>query len=817
MIKKVLYIIILLLLSESLYAQVTRVRGVVKDADTNEPLPFVSVYFQGTQTGTITNTEGEYFIESRTVSDTLIVSFVGYISKAIHIKKHQYQEINFYLEADAYMLEEVVILPTENPAHPILRNIIKNKDKHNPNRFESYSYEIYNKIEIGTDNINERIKNSRFLRDFQFVFDYTDTSAITGKPFLPFFISENISDFYYQKSPSFEREIINASRISGYDNESLSQLAGQMYQRINIYDNFITIFEPGFVSPISDHGLFYYRYYLIDSTYIDNKWCYRISYVPRREQDRTFRGSFWVHDTTFAIESIQMRTAQNVNYNFIDDFVAEFKYHKINDSVWFIKEENLFFDLNINPRLHGLFANKTTIYNNIRLNIDIPPEVRKHRDKIVLTDNIYIKEEEFWEEKRPVPLAEHEQNIYNMVDSIQSVPIFRIYEKLAAMFIMFHYEVGYFEIGPYYQLYSFNEIEGNRLRFGGRTSNEFSTNLMIGGYGAYGLKDEKFKYGGKVLYLFNNNPRSAISIDGKYDLEQLGKSQFALQDDNIFKSLLSRTPNNSLTMIKELNLTGEKEWFQGFTNTLTLSHRRIEEGMFIPFQYENNGEIETINEVVTTEANLQIRIARDEKFLRGEFERKSLGTIRPALNINLTKGFSNILGSEYDYFKLGFNLSQKVYTSPVGYFRYIIDAGMIWGDLPFPLLQLHEGNETYIFDRHAFNMMNYFEFASDRYLSIYVDHHLNGLIFNRIPLIRKLKLREVVSAKALVGSLRDTHENVMRFPAGLSGLKHPYYEVSAGIENIFKLFRVDAVWRLNYLDRENVDKMGWRITMQFTF
>ena len=815
--KKLVILIVLLLFYISADAQITRIRGIVKDAETNEPLPFVSVYFQNTQIGTITNTEGEYFIETRNATDSIIASFVGYETLTKKIRKNQFQEIDFSLTMDALWLDEIIILPTENPAHPILRNIIKNKDEHNPDRFESYQYQAYNKIEIGTDNIDERFKNRRLLRDFQFIFDYVDTSAITGKPFLPFLISENISDFYYRKSPPLEREVVKASRLSGYDNESIAQLAGQMYQRINIYENFLTIFEPGFVSPISDYGLFYYRYYLVDSTYIDDKWCYQISYVPRREQDRTFRGNFWVHDTTFAIKSIQMRTAKNINYNFIGDFVAEYEFDTVNDSIWFIKQEKLFFDFNINPRLHGIFVNKTTIYDNIKLNEEIPPDIVRMRDKIVISDNIFIKDEDFWHKARPVALSEHEQDIYDMVDSVQNVPIYRIYEKLAGMFIMFHYEIGYFEIGPYYQLFSFNEIEGNRFRFGGRTSNQFSTNLMIGGYGTYGSLDERFKYGGQVVYIFNNNPRSVISIDGKYDLEQLGKSKFALQDDNIFKSLLSRTPNNSLTMLKELNITGEKEWFQGFTNTLTLSHKRIEEGLYIPFQTELNGEVVNIDEVITTEANLQIRIARDEKFLRGEFERKSLGTIRPALNINLTKGFSNVLNSEYDYFKLGFNLSQKVYTSPIGYFRYIIDAGMIWGDLPFPLLQLHEGNETYIFDRHAFNMMNYFEFVSDRYLSIYVDHHLNGLIFNRIPLIRRLKLREVVSAKALVGSLRDSHKEIMHFPGALRGLKHPYYEVSAGIENIFQLFRLDAVWRLNYLDNENIDNFGIRLTMQFTF
>ncbi|MFW5792901.1 MAG: DUF5686 family protein [Bacteroidota bacterium] len=813
------YIFFLLFLAINLQAnsQVTRIRGTITDADTGEPLPFVSIYLQNTQIGTITNQEGEYFIECREASDSITVSYMGYKPQTKAVQKNKYQEIDFLLQMDHLLLDEIVILPTENPAHIILRNIIKNKHKHNPERFDTYSFDSYNKVKIGTDNINERIKNKRFLGDFKFVFNYVDTSAISGKAFLPLLISETISEFYYDKSTDTEKEIIKSSRISGFENTSISKLAGQMYQRINIYENYLTIFEPGFVSPISDHGLLFYKYYLIDSTFIENKWCYQISYVPKREQDRTFRGNFWVHDTTFAIKSIQMRTAKNINYNYIKDFFAEYEYKTINDSVFFLERENIYFDFDIDPRLSGFFANKTCIYDNIQVNKKIPEEVLKYQDKIVMENNIFIDDEAFWKQNRSIPLSVNEENIYIMIDSVQNAPIYKYYEKLAEMFIMFHYEIGYFELGPYFQTFSFNEIEGNRFRLSGRTSNKFSTDLMIKAYGAYGLKDERFKYGGGLMYMFNKNPRSAISIDGKYDLKQLGQSELALKDDNIFKSLLQRTPNNSLTMVSEVTIKAEKEWYQGFSNNVVLSHQRIESGEFLKFQKELGGEIIDIDKIINTEIGLNIRIAEDEKFLRGEFENKSLGTVKPIVNINLAAGLPGILDSEYEYYKVSLDISQKVDVSPLGYFRYILDCGKIFGTLPYPLLKIHEGNETYIFDRYAYNMMNYFEFASDTYFSIYVDYHMQGLIFNRIPYFKKLKLREVFSAKGLTGSLSKQHSELMLFPEGMSGLKHPYYEVSAGIENIFKLFRVDAVWRLNYLEKENVDNFGWRITMQFTF
>ncbi len=812
-----IYVLLLLFLASNMQGQVTRIRGTVVDSHTKETLPFVNVSFKNTTVGTITDINGEYFIETRVDADTLVVSYVGYKPQEKVVQKFRYQEVNFELEPDIYYLEEVVIIPGENPAHPILRNIIANKHKHDPERFDSYFYETYNKVEVGVDNVDERLKNHRLLRDFQFIFDYVDTSAITGKVFLPVFISESMSDYYYRCSPRFEREIIKATSASGVENVSLSELSGHIYQQINIYENFLKVFEPGFVSPVSDYGLFYYNYHLLDSAYVDDKWCYHISFVPRRRQDRTFSGDFWVNDTTFAIKQIRMRLAEDVNFNFINDFVAEFKYQQLEDSSWFLKQERLFFDFNLEQRFTGFFVNKTTLYDNIVVNEKIPDEILKLRDKIVVDDGALKKERDFWDKNRPLPLTTQEADIYKMVDSIQEVPIYRIYEKLAGMFVMDHYELGPVELGPYFRTFSFNEIEGNRVRLSGRTSNNFSTSLMISAYGAYGEKDNRFKYGGGVKYLFDNNPRFGVFADGKYDIEQLGQSPVALTDDNIFKSLLRRSPNYQLTMVKDLTVGLEKEWFQGFYNVLTFTHRRIEPNEYVPFIKEENGQEVDMGELKTTEANLRFRFTKDEKILRGEFERFSLGTTRPVLNLFFTAGVKDVFESQYDYFKLSFILEQRVPVSPLGFFRYVVNGGWTFGSVPYPLLHMHPGNETYIFDRHAFNMMNYYEFASDRFVSVYLAHHFQGLFFNRIPLIRRLQLREVVSVKGLIGSLDDSHRQVMNYPEGLHGLSKPYFEVSAGIENILKLFRIDAVWRLSYLDHENVDNFGLRTTIQFTF
>ncbi|MGE0087978.1 MAG: DUF5686 family protein [Bacteroidales bacterium] len=813
----ILLVLILIFLVSGVDAQITKIRGTVKDATTNEPLPFVNISFKNSSIGTVTNTEGLFFFETRTPTDSIIVSFVGYEPQKRAVQKNKYQEFTIFLYPKSVYLDEIVIRPSENPAHPIFRKIIANKDKNNPKYLNSYSYQVYNKLEIDVNNIDEDFKKNSFLRDFQFIFDYVDTNAITGKTFLPIFITETFSDYYYNRDPKIEKEIITATKISGFNNESLAQFTGKMYQKINIYENFETVFEPGFVSPIADFGLLYYKYYLLDSAFINNHWCYQISFVPKRTMERTFRGDFWVHDTTFAIKKIQMRMAKDVNINYINDFVAEYEFEQLDNGVWFLKHDNLFFDFNIRDKATGFFGRNSSDYINIIYNKELPSEITSIKDNVIVKETALKQDDAFWDNYRPIDLTQRERDIYKMVDSIKEVPIYRTYEKIVQMFAMYYFEVGYFELGPYYKTYSFNEIEGNRYRLSARTSNKFSTKIMLGGFIAYGDKDNRVKYGGNVMYIFNKNPRRTLTIDYKHDMQQLGQSPNALTEDNFFTSILRRNPNYKLSMVRDFTTNYEHEWFQGFSNTLTFDYKQIEPTTYISFQKKIGLDTISISNLTLSEITLNFRYAKNEKYLRGEFERFSLGTNKPIFNLFFTAGLNNVFQSQYEYYKISGNVSHKIPLSPLGYFKYIIDGGIVFGSVPYPLLKLHEGNETYAFDKFAFNMMNYYEFASDKYISIYGEHHFQGFFFNRIPLLKKLELREVVSGKFLYGELSKKHQEAMLFPEGLNGLSKPYYEVSAGIENILKILRVDAVWRLSYLDHENIDKFGVRVAVQIVF
>lgn len=821
---RILFIFIVLLCFQrftfSQATLITKIRGKVIDSETKETLPYVNITFRNTKIGTITDFKGEYFIETKTPTDSLIFSYIGYKNKSYFVQKNKFQEINVELHSNNIELQEVVITPGRNPALILLDSIVAHKDDNNPNKIDSYQYEVYSKIELDVNNIDQSYKDQRVFKKFQFIFDYIDTNAITGKNYLPVFISETLSDYFYNKNPKGEKEVIKANRISGLNNESVSQLTGNLYQNVNIYNNFISVFDKGFVSPINNSGNIYYKYYLIDSMYIDNLWCYQISFKPRRKQEPTFTGDFWVHDSTFAIKKVQVRIAEDANINFLNDMVVTHEYERVDNKVWFLKKEEIFVDFNISDKQVGFFGRKTTTYKDIVVNQPKDPEIFNIATSIQFTDDAMKKGDEFWKTARHDSLTPREAAIYSMVDSIKKVPIFKSALNLIMLFVTGYKVIKKVEFGPYYTFFSFNDLEGSRVRIGARTSNDFSTKFMPQAFIAYGFKDEKIKYGGGFIYLFSNLPREGFGMYYKYDIEQIGQSQNAFMEDNILASTLRRTPNNKLTIVQEIKLQYEKEWFQGFSNTLYFKHRRIEPTFRIDFEKLNSdSSITKYSRISTAEIKVNTRFAYKEKLITGNFDRMSLGTKYPILNLNLIGGLKGVFGSNYNYFKANFNFDHWFNINPIGWFSYVVDIGKIWGNVPYPLLQLHEGNETYAFDPYAFNLMNYYEFASDQYISINLEHHFEGFFLNHFPLLRRLKWREIAEWKGVYGSLRPDHAEVMIFPEVLSktGFRYPYMEAGVGIENIFKIFRIDALWRLSYLDNPNVTMFGIRGQIQFIF
>jgi hypothetical protein len=402
-----------------------------------------------------------------------------------------------------------------------------------------------------------------------------------------------------------------------------------------------------------------------------------------------------------------------------------------------------------------------------------------------------------------------------MVDSVKNIPIFKTYYDIVEMVVTGYYETKRFELGPYASMYSFNEMEGNRFRFGGRTNNKVSTLIKVHGHIAYGTKDDRFKYGAGFKYMISKSPRRAIEFDYKYDIEQLGQSQNAYREDFFFNSVFRRNPIDKLTMVEEYNMRYSHEWFSGFSTDFGMVHRNVSPFGESRYTYCCLPGNEGFNKVISTELQLNTRLTFHEKYYMGEFERTSLGTTYPVLQLRYARGVKDLWEGNYDYHRLEFSIRHWFNIAHFGWSKYIFETGKIWGQVPYPILKLHEGNETYTFDEYAFNLMNFYEFASDQYMSLYYTHHFDGLFLNHIPLMRKLKWREVIFGKALIGSLSNENKYFITFPSNMNELTKPYYEAGVGIENILKFIRVDGVWRLAYLDHPNINKFNLMVSLQF--
>lgn len=818
--KKVYYFLFLFFYSVLVFSQNYTISGKVYDADSKEPLPFVPVLIKGTTIGATTDFDGNYSITTSKLGDSIVATYVGYKKLTRGIKRGESQLVNMPMVLEGVNLLEVVVKAGENPAHRIIRNVIAHKEFNNKRKLDAYQYETYNKVEFDLNRIPKEMREKKIFKPIQFVFDNVDSLNSGEKPSLPVFITEAISDIYYRSNPTLKKEVIRANKITGIENTSITQIMGDMYQNINIYDNNILVFGKNFVSPISDNGFFYYKYYLEDSLFIGNSRCYQIRFKSKRPQELCFSGNMWITDTTWAIKRLEMSIPKEANINFINAANVVQEFTQV-DSTWMLSKDRLVIDFAMNKNQVGIYGRKTTSYKDFVINQPKDPKFYEFGDKIVVEDSALLKSDSFWDLNRHDSLSVREKKIYHMIDTIKTLPVYKTWVDIFTIFISGYKVVNNFEIGPYFNLLSYNRVEGPRIRFGGRTSSKFSRWYELSGYVAYGFKDEKFKYSvGFKTFISKKPRRQMVGMTYKSDYEILGQSQNGFSQDNLFASLFRTSPLTNLTRVDQTYAWYEREWVEGLTSKITLIGRTITPLAANVYKYyAKDGSIVSKENIRNTELRLNLRFAYKEKFISGDFTRISLGTKWPVFQINYSKSLQNAFRGEYDYQKVVLNVSDRVrLISLLGYTDYIVEGGKIFGSVPFPLMELHGGNETYVYDYMSYNMMKYYEFASDQYVSVGLFHHFEGLLFNKIPLIKKLKWREVVTAKALWGSVEEKNKRTLLFPNTLHALgNEPYVEVSAGIENIFKLFRVDALWRCTYHRPKSIENFGVKVGFQLSF
>ncbi len=825
-----LLVLSLFVLPLSLHGQTTKIRGHVKDAQTGEPIPFASLTFPGLPFGTSSDNDGNYYIETREKVTEITAIMMSYEPQTREIATGTYNEVNFELSPSATELEAIVIRPGENPAFAILRNVSANKYRNDPDRKQTYRYDAYTKMEVSLSNIKkEEFRNKKLQKNFGFMFDYVDTSALTGRTFLPFMISETSSENYFRRSPRMRREIVNGSRISGIEQDfSMAQFTGGLHVNVNLYENYINILEVNFPSPLCEHGTLYYDYHLVDSARVNGRKEYLIRFYPKNKATAVFEGEVHIDSLTWGLRYAKMRMPRGVNVNWIKELLIENENRRVQDSIWFPVQDKITAEFSLQYRdssdIFTFLASRQIDYSNIRIDEPIPAEVAAYSTNVVYTRDVLQPEEEYWEGIRPYPLSEREQGIYTMVDAVKDAPLYKTFSDVLNTLVLGFYPIGKIELGPFYKLYSFNKMEGNRFQLGVRTTGEFSKKIRLYGYLAYGTKDDRLKGGGSVEYLFDNLPTNKITLAAKKDVTHLGASENAFTTGNIFGSLFSRRNNDRLTLVDQYSAEYEREWHEGYTNFFRLEHRRIYSNEFVAFRKPDGSSLKRL---AATEAGIGFRFTRDESVIRRDFEKQIVQSPRPVFTLRLNGAVKEMLDNDYNYLRTELDIKYSFNIPPLGKSQLLLSGGHIFGKVPYPFLKLHEGNATYFYDPLSYSCMHFYEFASDLWGGISWEHHFRGFFLGRIPLLKRLQLREVVTAKTLWGRISDRNngrlpdsEAYMLFPEGMTSLNKPYVEAGVGIENIFRLFRVDAIWRLTHRDNHdglNVDNFAVNFSFALSF
>lgn len=797
-----------LLLVGGLSAQsTTRVRGTVTDSLSGEPIPLVNIYFPGTTIGVTTDFEGSYFFDFMGEASLMKVSCIGYEGQVVKVVPGAFNQVDLELVPKVTELDAVTVRPGVNPAFAVLDSISAHKRRNNPDKYD-YHCKTYTRMELDATNINPYFKNKRLQRDFGFIFQYMDTSAITGKSFLPVMITEGASDYYYRSSPLLKREIVNASKISGVKTDyTFAQFTGQLHQKANFYDNYLDLFEVRFVSPLCETGRIYYKYYLVDSVRNDGRKIYIMRYHPKSYSVPTLDGEIRVDSSTWALVSARGVLAKGVNVNWLRHLVIDARYELLEDeNIWFPKRDEMFADFSVfqsdSSKLISFLGRRYIDYLEPSLNPEFPGHILKLDNDVTMPKDVLNRGEEYWDTIRPYELSEREAAIFDMVDSVKNVPLYKSIETVLETIFFGYYETKYVGFGPYYKLFSYNGVEGARFQLGLRTTEEMSKRVRLSLYGAYGTKDHKWKGGGEVLYQFNTQPFSQLRLNYKNDVGQLGAGFNALTESNILSTALSRGDNDKLTPVESISLEFEKEWKEGWDNTFGVSYSRMNPTDKVPFISPKGDSLRNISSLAFT---LNTRLAWNEIWIRSDFSRLTLSCPYPRVGLDLTYGAKGIFENDYEYLKSVLWSQYDFQIPPIGYSDIYLNLGKIFGKVPYPLLKLHEGNGTYFYDKYAFSCMNYYEFASDIWASVMWEHHFRGFFLGKIPLLKKLKWREVITYKVVWGGLSKKNDGsvadsdaLLLFPQGMSDLNKPYMEFGVGIENIFRIFRVDAMWRLTH-------------------
>jgi Family of unknown function (DUF5686)/CarboxypepD_reg-like domain len=827
----------------SVCAAQTLVRGRVLDASNDEPLPYCTVQFGQGQSGTRTDIDGYFRAESPRQERLLKVTYVGYESQIIELKGVTGELIVRLQEADK-RLKEVVIRPEkykkDNPAVDLIELVFANKDKNRKEGLDYYQFEKHERLQFDINGVTDAFRNRWYFRPFKFAFDYCDTNLVNQKVLLPFYLRERMLNDYYRKDPKAKKERLQAERQTAFDQDYdvdqdgvstyLNSLAGD----IDIYEPIITLLDKEFIGPLSGRATAFYRFYINDTVTIDNKQFADIFFAPKNKNDIAFMGNILVAlDSTYAVRRVEMGISKDINVNWLADLHIEQEFDFFNDGPvhrLLLFKDVMTMDLKIwkNREGRSLQAIKTNTYKHYKLNQ--PAHDTLYTSKIpIIRDTQYDKRSDtFWMGARHQPLTCVEEDIATMIDSVKKTRIFKYLEKFGFLMGTGHYRIGPVEIGELATFYSFNPVEGNRFRLAARTNQRFSKRVRLRGFTAYGTKDQAFKYGGNVTYAMRGHVVSRFPVHqfrAAYE-NDLRVPGLGFGNSSLITSF-QQGNNNRMLFNQIFRLEYTREWQTGFSYSLNAAHTTVQgAGILSAGEFPSGVGVDA----VTSEVGGWIRYAPKQRFIQGTEQRISFNNRAPVFYFQYRAGLKGVLGGDYGFQRASLNIDKNFYLNILGRASCNLEFGGVLGQVSYPFLQIHRANQAFFFDDFGFNMMNYLEFVSDRYVTFHLNHDFGGLLLNRIPGVKKLKWREGFTFKALYGGLSAQNiptatNNLQTFPTDEEGRALtrglapgvPYFEASAGIGNIFGFLRLDYVWRLSYLDAPGINKGGVRILFSSAF
>ncbi len=800
------------------------IHGKLSNAHNLEPLSYVKVclvFPNQEKVFSTTNFDGFYKIPYTTKPDSIVVQQEGFLPKSIFLNENFAKEQHFQLipvekTAKQKDIEEVVLKKKKkykNPAFEILEKLVAKKHLNNPEKLSSYSYENYSRMEISMDNLGEKFKKSRVYKDLKTVMESAkEVSGENGKPILPIFVSENLSDYYYQKNPAKTSEIIKKTKVEGVgieDGTMFSQLVSSTFIRYNFYNNYIRILGKDFLSPINDNFKMLYDYELVNrDLQIDGKGFYQIDYKPKRASDLAFLGTLYIAHGSYSLERIDAKVTESANLNFINNLRIQQEMTELPENQVSLPSKTRVFVETSRPGKEsvGVLLRYYASSRNMKVNEKISEDIFKKA--ITILPEAEKNDEAYWENHRHDSLTIAEKKMYSMITEVKNLPSVSSYLDIIDLFLNGYYKLGKVGLGPFLYTVGYNDHEGLRLRLGFKTNPKFSDRWILGGYVSYGFKDQKPKYGATVDYIISREPWTQVGISASHDLGQVAfqYEDFAMRKNNIFDSF---TKNGKMKLRRPFWQNAYQAYFQtdvlsSLTQKITLKHETFDP--LFDFSYARNIRDE-IQSFKTSEVIFETKWQPGRKTIETKGNKQlnlKENVYAPIITFRYTHGFKNVFGGDFDYNKYNINVQQVIPMGILGRGEYSLTAGIIPSKVPYPLLENHLGNEFIFYNKYAFNMMRFFEFTSNKYASLQYTQNLEGLITNSLPLIKKWNWRNHFTFNYLIGDLGsefDLRRNNLR---SLNG--KPYVELGYGFSNIFRFLRVDFIHRLTHLEDNNASK-----------